>query len=163
MFARSHAETRLIEVGGLVSEVLTLCQGELETHGITLRNDMPDGLPLIMGASVQLQQVILNLVTNAVEAMSVTKDRNRCLTIAARRDRRTNLVITVEDTGSGIDPAHLDHVFEPLFTTKSKGMGLGLAICRSIVEAHGGTLIASSNQPFGTAFNLTLPLPKASS
>jgi len=161
MFGRSYAEKCLVEIGGLVNEVMALCQGELETHGIALCNGLPDDLPQVMAASVQLQQVILNLVTNAVEAMSATQDRNRCLTITSRCDRRT-VVITVEDTGIGIDPAHLDRVFEPFFTTKSNGMGLGLSICRSIVEAHGGTLIASSKPPFGTAFHLSLPLPKAS-
>jgi PAS domain S-box-containing protein len=163
MFVRSHAEARPVEVGVLVSEVLALCQGELESHGITLCNEMSDDLPQVMGASVQLQQVILNLVTNAVEAMSATQDRDRCLTITSRYDLNTNLVIIIEDTGIGIDPAHFDRLFEPFFTTKSKGMGLGLSICRSIVEAHGGTLMASPKKPFGMAFHLSLPLPSASS
>ena len=163
MFGRTHAETRLVDVRELINEVLALCQGELETRGITLRNEMHDDLPHVMGAHVQLQQVILNLVTNAVEAMNVAKEHSRYLTISSHTDARTHLVIAVEDTGIGIDPTHLNRIFEPFFTTKPKGMGLGLSICRSIVEAHGGTLIASSKKPFGTAFRLSLPLPIASS
>jgi PAS domain S-box-containing protein len=161
MFGRAHSETRLVDVCELVNEVLALCQGELETHNITLHNEMHDDLPPVVGAHVQLQQVILNLVTNAVEAMTATTERDRRLTITSHRDGGTNLVITIEDTGIGIDPAHYDRLFSPFFTTKSKGMGIGLSICRSIVEAHGGTLIASSKKPFGTAFHLSLPRPSS--
>jgi PAS domain S-box-containing protein len=162
MFGQSNAETCPVDVRVLINEVMALCQGELETHGITLRNELGDDLPQVIGTHVQLQQVILNLVTNAVEAMSATKDRDRYLVIGCRRDGSKSLIIAVEDTGMGIDPAHLDRIFEPFFTTKSKGMGLGLSICRSIVEAHGGTLVASPKKPFGTAFRLSLPLPGAS-
>jgi signal transduction histidine kinase len=114
-----------------------------------------------MATRVQLQQVILNLVMNAIEAMSSVTGRERCLTIASSLDSQASLTITVEDTGMGIDPVHRDRIFDPFFTTKSHGMGLGLSICRSIVEAHGGALRVSSGHPFGTVFHLTLPMPAA--
>ena len=103
-----------------------------------------------------LQQVLFNLIMNAVEAMSAVTERERQLTIRAVLNERTSVRVTVEDTGSGIDPAHTDRIFDPFFTTKSHGMGLGLSICRSI-EEHGGKLWALPRSPFGTSFFLTLP------
>ena len=97
---------------------------------------------------------------NAIEAMSAVTGRERQLTIRAVLNERTSLRVTVEDTGSGIDPARIDHIFDPFFTTKSHGMGLGLSICRSIIEAHGGRLWALPRSPIGTAFHLTLPSAK---
>jgi signal transduction histidine kinase len=130
----------------------------LETHQIVLRNDLSDGLPPVLAARVQLQQVILNLVNNAVEAMNSVMDRERCLTIASSLDPQASVTIAVEDSGTGIDPAHLERIFDPFFTTKSHGMGLGLSICRSIVEAHGGALRVAPASPVGTVFRLTLPI-----
>jgi signal transduction histidine kinase len=106
---------------------------------------------------VPLQQVLFNLIMNAIEAMSAVTERERRLMIRAVLNERTNVRVTVEDTGSGIDPAHIDRIFDPFFTTKSHGMGLGLSICRSIIEAHGGKLSALPRSPFGTSFFLTLP------
>ncbi len=161
MFGKDSGKTSVVDLRQLVSEVLALTQGELETHQILLRNDMSDGLPQVMATRVQLQQVILNLVMNAIEAMSSVTGRERWLTIASSLDPQASLTITVEDTGIGIDPVHRDRIFDPFFTTKSHGMGLGLSICRSIVEAHGGALWVSSGNPFGTVFHLTLPMPTA--
>jgi signal transduction histidine kinase len=110
-----------------------------------------------------LQQVILNLVMNAVEAMSSVTGRERCLTIVSSLVPQASVTMTVADTGTGIDPAHLDRIFDPFFTTKSNGMGLGLSICRSIIEAHGGALRVAPASPFGTVFHLTLPIPAAGS
>src|SRR5271169_4006599 len=110
----------------------------------------------LLANRIQLQQVLLNLTMNAIDAMSSVTGR-RLLTIATGIDENRMVRMTVEDTGSGIDPAHLDRIFEPFFTTKSTGMGLGLCICRSIVETHGGKLWASPRSPFGTQFNLTMP------
>jgi PAS domain S-box-containing protein len=157
IFGRASAETSLVDVRVLVNEVLTLCQNELETNGIVLRNEMHDGLPKVMAAHIQLQQVFLNLIMNAIEAMTAISGRERCLTITAKREGEAAITIAVEDTGTGIDPAHLNRIFEPFFTTKSQGMGMGLAICRSIIEAHGGELTASSQRPCGTAFLIVLP------
>jgi PAS domain S-box-containing protein len=161
MFGKESRETSLVDVRLLVTDVLALAQSELENHQIALRNDIPARLPKIMVARVQLQQVVLNLIMNAAEAMSSVNERDRCLTIASSMDGEASITITIEDTGCGIDPAHLDHIFDPFFSTKTSGMGLGLAISRSIVEAHGGRLSASQCSPFGTAFHLTLPVSPA--
>jgi signal transduction histidine kinase len=108
-----------------------------------------------------LQQVLLNLIMNATEAMSAVTGRERLLTVQAALNEQTSVRVTVEDSGCGIDQAHLDRIFDPFFTTKSHGMGLGLSICRSIIEAHGGKLWALPRSPFGTAFHLTLPSAEA--
>jgi signal transduction histidine kinase len=161
MFGKESGEMSPVDVRLLVSEVLALAQGEMETHQIVLRDDVGEELPRVMATRVQLQQVILNLVINAIEAMSAVTGRERCLTIASSLDPPGSVTITVADTGTGIDPAHCDRIFDPFFTTKDHGMGLGLAICRSIVEAHGGALWVSSRDPVGTVFHLTLPAPVA--
>jgi PAS domain S-box-containing protein len=158
MFGRDSADTTLVNVRLLVSEVLAVAQGEMETHRIVLHNDMSDELPEVMAAPVQLQQVILNLIMNAIEAMSSVTGRERRLTIASGVAQQASVTVTVRDTGVGIDPAHLERIFEPFFTTKRHGMGLGLSICRSIIEAHGGKLLVAPQSPFGTSFYLTLPI-----
>jgi signal transduction histidine kinase len=122
-----------------------------------LHTDFADDLQEVTASRVQLQQVIFNLITNAIEAMSSVSGRDRCLAIVTRCEQQTSIVILIEDAGSGIDPVHLDHIFDPFFTTKSNGMGLGLAISRSIVEAHGGRLWAAPRSPYGTAFYIQVP------
>jgi signal transduction histidine kinase len=131
---------------------------ELGSHQIVLRDEMREGLPEVKASRVQLQQVILNLIMNAVEAMSSVTGRERRLTIGSHLDQPATLTITVEDTGIGIEPTHFDRIFDPFFTTKAHGMGLGLSICRSIIEAHGGKLLAARRNPFGTSFCLSLPI-----
>jgi PAS domain S-box-containing protein len=163
MFGKASAEQDLVDVRLLVSNVLALARGELDSHQIVLRNEMRERLPEVMASRVQLQQVILNLIMNAVEAMSSVTGRERRLTIGSRLDQPATVTITVEDTGTGIDPAHLDRIFDPFFTTKAHGMGLGLSICRSIIEAHNGKLSASPRNPFGTVFYLSLPVSAAGS
>ena len=163
MFGKESGKTSEVDLRQLVSEVLALAQGELETHQVLVRNDMGDGLPQVMATRVQLQQVILNLIINAAEAMSAVTGRERCLTIASSLAPQANVTMTVADTGPGIDPAHLDRIFDPFFTTKTHGMGLGLSIRRSIIEAHGGALRVSSASPSGTVFHLTLPIPAVGS
>jgi signal transduction histidine kinase len=157
MFGKESRDKHPVDVGVIVGEVLALLQGELAARRISLRNEMRGRGPQVMGDRVQLQQVLLNLITNAVDAMSSEAKRPRQLTIAAGVDDEAGVNITVADTGSGIDPAHLDRIFDPFFTTKSNGMGMGLAICRSIIEAHGGKLWASPRSPCGTVFHLALP------
>jgi PAS domain S-box-containing protein len=157
MFSKETSEHGWLDVRVLVEEVIALVQREFQTHRILLRRDMTDQPLQVIGDRVQLQQVLLNLTMNAIDAMSSVAGRDRLLAIASGIDENGMVRITVEDTGSGIDPAHLDRIFEPFFTTKSRGMGLGLCICRSIVETHGGKLWASPQSPFGTQFNLTMP------
>jgi signal transduction histidine kinase len=157
MFGKEPGKTSLIDVCLTAREVLTLAQGELDTNHILLTDNMCDGLPKVMAVPVQLQQVILNLIMNAVEAMRSVTERERRLTIVSSLNQQGGVMITVEDTGNGIDPVHLPRIFEPFFTTKSHGMGLGLSICRSIIEAHGGRLWASPRSLRGAVFHLSLP------
>ncbi len=157
MFRKDSHEKLELNINYLVREVLTLIHGDLERRHIILRSELHDALPKITGERVPLQQVLLNLIMNAIDAMSAVTQRERQITIRTGLNERTSVKITVEDTGSGIEPADLDRIFEPFFTTKSQGMGLGLSICRSTIEAHGGKLWALQRSPFGTAFYLTLP------
>jgi len=161
MFRKEVAEASPVDICLLVGEVLQLAQQELQTHRILLHNNMRDGLPEVMGERVQLHQVFLNLIMNAIEAMSSVNGGERRLTIASTRDEHANVRVTLEDTGGGIAPAHFERIFDPFFTTKSHGMGLGLSICRSIIEAHGGRLWASPRSPCGTVFQLSLPSIRA--
>jgi C4-dicarboxylate-specific signal transduction histidine kinase len=160
-FRKNNDEKLPVGVNELVREVLTLIHGDLERRQVILRSKLHDALPKITGERVPLQQVLLNLIMNATDAMSAVTGRERQLTIQTVLNGPTSVRITVEDTGCGIDQAHLNRIFDPFFTTKSHGMGLGLSICRSIVEAHGGKLWASRRSPFGTAFHLTLPSGEA--
>jgi PAS domain S-box-containing protein len=156
MFGKESSKSTVVDLREIVDEVLALTQGELATRKIALCNNIHDELPAVMAESVQLQQVVLNLIMNAIEAMSAVIGRERRLTIGSSLDQ-ASVTITVEDTGSGIDPVHLNRIFNPFFTTKANGMGLGLSISQSIVEAYDGRLQAVPRRPFGTAFYLTLP------
>jgi len=134
-----------------------LVQGELRNHQIALELALLEDLPHVQASRVQLQQVILNLIMNAVEAMDSVKDRARVLRVTSELQKPDNLLIAVRDSGSGIDPKNLDRIFDTFFTTKSSGMGMGLSICRTIVEAHGGELWASAGIDFGSVLNIQLP------
>ena len=120
--------------------------------------ELAPALPMICGDRVQLQQVIINLVMNGSEAMQSIADRPRELTIRSSQDEAQQVLLSVTDYGVGISAEDADRLFEPFFTTKSSGMGMGLSICRSIVEAHEGRLWVMTNVPFGTTFQLTLPV-----
>ena len=159
-FGKKTGEKRLVNVRLLVGEVLALTQHELNSKQIFLRNRISADLPAVAGDRVQLQQVLVNLVVNAVEAMSAVTERERWLTIDLSINGR-EITVSVADTGSGIEAAKIGQVFEPFFTTKSEGMGLGLFICRSIAEAHGGQLSISPNTPVGTVVHLALPSAEA--
>jgi PAS domain S-box-containing protein len=157
MFGRDSAERGPVDVCQLVREVLALARSELATHQIVVQNNVREELPKVMAARVQLQQVILNLIINAIEAMHSVSGRERCLSISSSLDEEANLTVTIADTGIGMDPAHVDRIFDPFFTTKLHGMGLGLSICRTIIEGHGGKLLLSRRTPFGTMCHFTLP------
>jgi signal transduction histidine kinase len=124
---------------------------------LELRIDLSIGDRTVFGDRVQLQQVVLNLIMNGIEAMSAVTDRPRKLTISSERLETGEVLVAVKDTGSGIEPATADRIFESFFTTKPNGMGMGLSICRSIIEAHGGRFWASPNRPYGAVFQFTLP------
>jgi signal transduction histidine kinase len=135
-----------------------LVQRELISHQISLRTELAPALPKILGDRVQLQQVIINLVMNGIEAMQPVTDRPRELVIRSRLDETYRVLLSVTDCGVGISVDEADRLFKAFFTTKSSGMGMGLSICRSIVEAHGGRLSASCNEGPGATFQFALPL-----
>jgi signal transduction histidine kinase len=120
--------------------------------------EIPNGETRFVGNRVQLQQVVINLILNAVEAMSGIADRKRQIWVRVRQRQGRDVTISVEDSGTGVDPTTLDRIFDAFFTTKAEGMGMGLAICRTIVEMHGGRLWAAPRQPEGSVFQLDLPV-----
>jgi len=128
---------------------------------VVIQTHLSAPLPKALGDRVQMQQVIMNLIMNGADAMSAVADRPRILHISSQIDGVGNLLVSVKDSGTGIDEAIRDSIFKPLFTTKSTGMGMGLSICRSIVEAHGGKIWAMPAAPYGTDFRFILP-PAAS-
>jgi PAS domain S-box-containing protein len=156
MFGKDRCEMSPVCVNDLIGEVLALVHGELESHQISLQHEIFDGLPRVMAERVQLQQVLLNLIMNAVEAMISITDRERVLAVQSRVCEPDHVLITVEDSGTGIDPSEMDRIFDAFFTTKTQGMGMGLSICRSIIEAHGGLLWASARSPWGSMFCMKL-------
>jgi C4-dicarboxylate-specific signal transduction histidine kinase len=146
-----------LDVNDVVRETIPLVQRELISHQVLLRMELAPALPMILGDRVQLQQVIINLVMNGIEAMQSVADRPRELVIRSRQDE-AQVLLSVTDCGVGISTENADRLFNPFFTTKSSGMGMGLSICRSIMEAHGGRLWATANIPYGAAFQFTLPV-----
>ncbi|MEA3093161.1 MAG: hypothetical protein QOJ04_4503, partial [Caballeronia sp.] len=146
-----------VDINEAVREVIELTQGEAAKNGVSMLTVLDDGLPLVPGDRVQLQQVMLNLIVNAIEAMSATSMGPRELLISTAADSSNGVSIAVRDSGPGLPPVEVKRVFDPFYTTKAHGLGMGLSICRSIVEAHGGRLWASANAPRGAAFQLVLP------
>jgi PAS domain S-box-containing protein len=145
------------DVNDAINELIALTRSEVVEKGVMVRLRLAEGLSQVRGDRVQLQQVVLNLILNAVEAMSSIQDAPRELSISTERRRADEVLVAVRDSGPGIDPEHLERVFDSFYTTKPSGMGLGLSICRSIVDAHGGRLWADANEPGGVAFQFTLP------
>jgi signal transduction histidine kinase len=140
-----------------IAEVIELAQSAITTGGVSVLTHLGEGLLSVQGDGIQLQQVVLNLILNAVEAMSSVEPGARELSISTEQGQAGGVVVAVRDSGPGIDPDHLELVFEPFYTTKSAGVGMGLAICRSIIDAHGGRLWAYANKPRGAVFQFALP------
>jgi PAS domain S-box-containing protein len=140
-----------------INEVIVLARSAIAENGVSVQTRLSEGLAPVEGDRVQLQQVILNLVLNAAEAMSMVDAGARQLLISTEEGGANGVLVAVRDSGSGIDPEHIEHVFEAFYTTKSSGVGMGLSICRSIIEAHGGRMWADANEPGGAAFQFTLP------
>jgi signal transduction histidine kinase len=158
LFGKADNGHELIDVNEVALVVLRTLRGELEDRVITVRTELTSELPLVMGHRGQLQEVILNLVRNAIEAMDAVKDGRRMLHVRTERhDDRDKILVAVEDSGPGIDTEKLDGIFEAFVSTKPQGMGLGLAICRMIVNRHGGQLSASSGKRRGAVFQFVLP------
>jgi PAS domain S-box-containing protein len=147
----------LVDVNEAVLDVITLTRSELVRHGVSLETEFATGLPLIEGDRIQLQQVILNLILNAVEAMSGIAEGAREMRISTGRETSNGVLVSVRDLGPGLDPQNVDRLFEAFYTTKPDGLGMGLAISRSIIEAHGGWLGATANEPRGAVFQFSLP------
>jgi signal transduction histidine kinase len=133
-----------------------LLRGEVTRYSISIRTELAADLPPVMGDRVQLQQVMMNLTINSIDAMKAV-DGTRELTIKSQRAEKSQLLVSVSDTGVGLPPGQADQIFNAFFTTKAHGTGMGLRICRSIVESHGGRLWAAENSPRGASFYLTLP------
>jgi len=157
MFRKDTEEKALLDMNNVVRQVFGLLDSELQRNDMVVKYELGQELPRVLGDQVQLQQVILNLVINAIDAMSLVIDRPRTLRVSSERCDPAGLILTLEDSGTGMDPKNVKRIFEPFFTTKSHGMGMGLSICRSIVEAHGGQVTASLASPHGTAFHVILP------
>ena len=151
-------DRKALHINEVVTEVVSLVQHELFSHRVALRLELAPALPLVLADRIQLQQVILNLVINGIEAMQPVKDRPRELVIRTRQNETGQALVTVSDCGVGVAAEDVDRLFDAFFTTKSGGMGMGLSICRSIVDAHGGRLSASGNTGPGATFQFTLPL-----
>jgi len=154
---RSRPQQSVVDIDNAIEEVLSFVRSEIILHGITLHSDLHAGNRSVYGDRVQLQQVLLNLIMNSIEAMSATADLPRTLTLSSELTATGGMLMTVQDTGAGLDPAIADRIFYGFFTTKPNGMGMGLSICRSIIEAHGGQIWASPCAPHGAIFQFILP------
>ena len=157
IFKKESRGKGLLAINDVIEDILTLVRGEIRKHGILLRKDLLRNLPHVDADRTQLQQVIMNLIMNAVEAMAPLMDRERLLVVRSDVFDAGNVVITIEDFGPGFNPGDKDRIFDAFYTTKSEGMGMGLFICRSIVEAHGGRLWASPGAHCGSVFHVVLP------
>ena len=158
MSKNTAPERGQVDVNHAIAEVLALTRDALQRHRVAVQADLRSKLPTIMADRVQLQQVVLNLVMNGIDAMRAVTDRPRILTVRSQLNDQGNIVVNVADSGVGLDPANRDRIFESFFTTKPEGMGMGLAISNTIIEAHHGRLWAESGSPFGAVFGFTLPL-----
>jgi PAS domain S-box-containing protein len=151
-----------LDINETILEVIALARNEVQGDRVALQTQLSSDLPLIQGDRIQLQQVMLNLIINAIEAMSGIGENPRELQIRSGKNSAGAVVVEVRDTGQGLDPEHVERIFDPFFTTKAEGMGLGLSISRTIIEAHGGTLWATQNEDKGATIQFTLPADSGS-
>ena len=163
MSRNSAPERGPVDVNLAIAEVLALTRDELHRHRISVMTELHSNLPVTMADRVQLQQVVLNLVMNGIDAMRAVTDRPRNLTVRSQLSDQGNIVVNVADSGVGLDPRNRDRIFDSFFTTKPEGMGMGLAISNTIIQAHHGQLWAESGTPFGAVFGFTLPLAAGAS
>jgi C4-dicarboxylate-specific signal transduction histidine kinase len=162
MFETSRSDRTLVDVNGLIGNVLSLVQANFDSHKITLKTNQADGLRPVMAERVQLEQVLANLILNAVDAMCfVVADREKLLTIKSEAYDLNQVRISIDDSGPGVDSAHMEYIFDAFFTTKPHGMGMGLSICRSIVDSLGGRIWAETRRPYGAVFYVQLPVHSA--
>jgi signal transduction histidine kinase len=163
MSKNSAPERGPVDVNLAIAEVLALTRDELHRHRISVMTELHSNLPVTMADRVQLQQVVLNLVMNGIDAMRTVTGRRRNLTVRSQLSDQGNIVVNVADSGIGLDPRNRDRIFDSFFTTKPEGMGMGLAISNTIIQAHHGQLWAESGTPFGAVFGFTLPLAAGAS
>jgi PAS domain S-box-containing protein len=161
MIKKSSGTKEPLDINELVREVLTFAHGEIENERIVVRTELNGNLSQVLVDRIQLQQVVLNLVMNGIDAMATLRDRARVLKLRSEQNGPSRVTLTVEDAGTGIDKTIIGRIFEAFFTTKKHGMGMGLSICRSIVVAHGGQLFVSPGDLYGSAFHLELPVYQA--
>jgi signal transduction histidine kinase len=147
----------IVSINDAVQEIIALTRAEIDRNRVLLKTQLSDDLPMVSADRIQLQQVLLNLITNAVEALGAVRDGQRDMLVTTALDGNDSVLFSVEDSGEGLDGDTLQHVFDAFYTTKRGGIGMGLAVSRSIIEAHGGRLWASPNEPRGALFQLTLP------
>jgi C4-dicarboxylate-specific signal transduction histidine kinase len=154
---KGASESVRFDMNQAIDDVIALVRREINVHGVALRLDLGASLPPVVGDRIQLQQVVMNLLINGIQAMSTVTDPHRELWIRSREHGSDQIVVAVEDSGIGIDPEHFGRLFDAFFTTKPDGMGMGLSICRSIIEQHGGRIWATRNSEKGSTFLFTLP------
>ena len=155
MFKKDTLDKSAVDINKLINSVLGLVYFDLRQNSIESQIHLGEAVPSVIGSEVQLQQVILNLIMNAIESMSAVEPR--VLTIKSESNGDDKVRVSVADTGSGIDPSHLHRIFDPLFTTKARGMGMGLSICRSIIESHQGRIWVAGDMSRGSIFQIELP------
>ena len=158
MFKKDRQAEVPIDVNQLIREVFVLLDGEIRSQQVSIRSELAEELPSVPANRAQLQQVVVNLIMNAVEAMSTVENRARTLRVKTEMQESDYLLITVEDSGTGIDAENIDRIFDAFYTTKSYGTGMGLSICQSIVESHRGRLSVYPAQPHGSIFRVYLPI-----
>ena len=160
LFGKGDAGYEPIDVNDLIQGVLSTVQGELDDHDIRASVRLSEDLPQVTGHKGQLEEVLINLVRNAIEAMQTNKNDHRVLQVSSESGG-DKIIMAVEDSGPGIDPNQAENIFDAFVTTKSHGMGLGLALCRMIIERHSGQLTASPAHPRGSIFRIGLPISAA--
>jgi signal transduction histidine kinase len=160
LFKKEAPHRELVDLNGVVREMITLLRSEASRYSISIHAELTEGLPKIMADRVGIQQVLMNLTLNAVEAINEKGIPGR-LTIATRQDENRQIIVSVTDTGVGLPPEHEEQIFNTFFTSKPQGIGMGLPISRSIIESHGGRLWAASNPGPGATFQFALPLEAA--
>jgi signal transduction histidine kinase len=156
IFKREPRIGGLLDVNAVIREALSLIRDELQTHQIVVQSDCNEPLPRVEGDQVQLQQVLVNLIMNAIDSLT-SADGTRVLRVTSRLHSSGGVEVSVQDFGKGVEPDAVDRIFHPLFTTKAHGMGMGLSICRSIIEAHGGQLWVTASRPHGAIFHFAVP------
>jgi signal transduction histidine kinase len=159
LFKKDNLQRDEVDINDLIQEMIALLRSEAAKHSIFIDSDFSLGLPPIMADRVQLQQVLMNLILNGMEAMKTMNTPGK-LTIKSQQDENCQVLISVIDTGVGIPAEHLDQIFNPFFTSKPEGTGMGLPISRSIIQSHGGRLWAEPNPESGTIFRFTLPIER---